>query len=514
MSVDSKHPDYVSSLAEWQLIADVGGGEAEIKRLGKKYLPATEGMVLDGLGTGQPGAIAYEAYLSRAVFPNYFGDGVETCLGMMHREDAQITVPERMRPMLDSITPDGESALMLLRRMNEAQLRSGRIGLLLDVPTAAAGAEVLPYVATYCAESIINWDDGTRSQGKQSLELVVLDEKGWERDADFQWAEVEKWRVLARSGVAATIDSAEQDAPASGEFMVAVADKEVGLSALDFSAPMLRGRTLDFIPFVFLNARDLLPTPDRPPMSELARLCLAIYRGEADRRQALYRQGQDTLVVIGAEDGGLEGGGGANVTTDAAGNSYAASDGTRIGAGSRLDVPLNGDAKFIGVSGSGLTEARLCIESDREQAASLAAKVLEGTDGNQQSGAALRIRVGSRTASLHQIALASAEALQQLLRWAAVWLGYSDAEVESVVVEPNLDFSEQHMAPREVLELVQAKQAGAPLSWRSVHSLFRERGVTLLSYEEEVDEIAGEVSPGGDGLGVPDEPGAGSGGAV
>ena len=90
------------------------------------------------------------------------------------------------------------------------------------------------------------------------------------------------------------------------------------------------------IPFVFINSKDLSTIPDKPPLDSLARLALAIYRAEADYRQNLFMQGQDTLVRIGS-------------TFEQDDENKA----VRMGAGARLDMPVNGDAMYIGVSGKG-----------------------------------------------------------------------------------------------------------------------------------------------------------------
>jgi hypothetical protein len=59
----------------------------------------------------------------------------------------------------------------------------------------------------------------------------------------------------------------------------------------------------------------------------MARLGLAIYRTEADYRQALYMQGQDTLVIWAAT---------------------VSRDRQQVGAFGSIELPLGGEAKFIG----------------------------------------------------------------------------------------------------------------------------------------------------------------------
>ncbi|MBD4208505.1 hypothetical protein GUH47_21445, partial [Xanthomonas citri pv. citri] len=52
----------------------------------------------------------------------------------------------------------------------------------------------------------------------------------------------------------------------------------------DYIEPTIRGKTLNRIPFVFINSKDIVARPDDPPLLGLVNLALAIYRGDADYR--------------------------------------------------------------------------------------------------------------------------------------------------------------------------------------------------------------------------------------
>ena len=197
-------------------------------------------------------------------------------------------------------------------------------------------------------------------------------------------------------------------------------------------------------------------------------------RGEADYRQTLFMQGQDTLVIIGAV-----------IDADEDGTS------TRVGSGARIEVPLGGDAKFIGVSADGLAEQRESLKADKEQAAERGARLLDFGDSSRQSGDALRIRVSARTTTLRTLAIVSGEGLQRSLRQIAEWIGEDPAQV---IVEPNLDFTDDMFTGQDVLEFMQSKAMGAPLSLKSIHDHFRKKDLTQKTFEEEMAEIEGERS--------------------
>lgn len=461
MAVDSKHPLYSASIHDWHTCRHTYRGERVVKDQDTLYLPPTPGMVLDGMTGKQPGRAAYDSYKTRAVFPDVVSNAVETMIGLMWNKPPKIELPKIMEPLLERATIRGESLQQLLRRINEQQLVTGRMGLLLDMPSVPTQDQVLPYIATYHAEDIINWDEGARGQVVvDSLNLVVLDESQQVRQNNFDWKSVKKYRVLILGDV--------QENESSGPYQYAVFDEgNLTFNPAALQAPTIRGKTLDQIPFVFINSKDITPTPDDPPLLGLARLALAIYRGEADYRQCLFLQGQDTLVVMGNQQ----------------------EEAVRVGAGARLDLPLGGDAKFIGVNAAGLSEQRQCLENDKAQAQEKSGQLFSNVTNQKESGEALKTRISAQTATLNQIALSGAGGLQSILRIMAKWIG---ADPEQVIVTPNLDFANKELLGDELVKFVTAKNMGAPISQETIHNLMKKRDITTFTFEEELDKISEE----------------------
>ncbi len=461
MSLKTTHPQYAAKIQSWSAMRDFYAGEATVKEAGVTYLPPTAGMVLDGMESTNLGYKLYQAYKDRAVFPDYVKEGIEALIGLIHQHDAKIELPERMKYLEKAATVDGESLLMLLRKINEEQLITGRLGLMVDLPRDPDPANPQPFISMYVAESIRNWDDGANIAGVNDLNMVVLDESGMVREG-FNWQFKEKYRVLElREGVY------EQ-----GEFQ---GDNYVQ-DALQI--PMLRGKTLNKIPFVFINSKDLISTPDNPPLMGLGQLCLSIYRGEADYRQNLHMQGQDTLVTVG----GIRNPGAVPGQDD---------DAVRVGAGSRIDVEMGGDAKFIGVSSTGLSEQRNSLENDRKRAEFKAGQLIGNQSIKNESGNAMLARLAAQTANLNQIAMSSGEGLQTALRHIAIWMG---EDPEKVKVTPNTEFTNAASNAQELVYLMTARSLGAPLSMRSIHTSLKERGYTQMDYEEEMKLVKKEGS--------------------
>lgn len=488
MALDSVHPKYTEMLPDWEKMRDVYKGERYVKQQGQKYLPPTQSMVLDGFGVPtlggrvNVGQKAYDAYVMRAVLPDYLPEAVELFMGLLHSQPPKIELPDAMEPMRDKATQLGESLEQLLRRINEEQLVTGRLGLLLDLPKKPDPTKPMPYIALYITEAVTNWDDGDIEEGRANLNLVVLDESGYRRNM-FEWDFVAKYRVLELTPVKDESGAfVSWGAYRQGVFETGGSGAPDYVEA-DMVEPQLRGTVLEELPFVFVNTKDIVAAPDKPSLLGLTNLALTIYRGEADYRQNLHMQGQDTLVV----KGDLKRASDPNELAAAGDNGPL-----RLGTGAMIHLEAGADsgAEFIGVSANGLSEQRTALENDRVRAEGKSSALSAATNA-AESGEALKTRVGARTASLGSIADSGAGALEWLLKLGAKWIG---ADPEKVKVTPNREFADFQMTGDNLNKLMAAKVQGAPLSRESIHALMAEGGVTKLSYDEEKDLLEKEAS--------------------
>ena len=498
MAVDLKHPLFLLRLPEWKQCRDTHGGEGPVKAAGFEYLPPTAGMALDGATptaptAGNPGWERYNSYRLRARVPEWHREAVAGLVGIMHRRDPTIELPAQLEPLRERATQEGHTLADLLRLVNAEQLLTGRLGLLGDVLTEGPRRGEL-YLSVYYAEAGINWDDETPPNAvgaERVLQLVVLDESGRERNG-FQWDYVQRYRVLSLGSPTETDDvptdggSPGNGAPGSNpggpgteppppmpaglSYQVTIYRETVDEGAGEPITPSIAGRTAAEIPFVFINAMDCCAEPEQSPTLPLSNLVLTYYRGDADYRHTLHQQGQDTLIVVGTMTNVKDG------------------DPVRVGAGARIDVMVGGDAKYVGVSADGLTAQRTALADLEAVARNLSGKFTEVRAA--ESGDALRIRASAATATLVDVAKAGAMGLQEILRKLARWIG---ADPEAVKVTPNLDFADQTMTGDELGKIMAAKAAGAPMSTESVHALMAARGLTRLSYQDELDKLAEEA---------------------
>jgi uncharacterized protein DUF4055 len=480
--LSTQHPSYTCKLADWVQMRDTWSGQRAVKSKTTTYLPYTDGMFVDGMEPGGRGARAYNAYLTRALYHSFVSAATDTMLGMIWNKPPVFEIPEEMQYLLAKATTEGEGLEELLRSINREQLITGRVGLLVDLPAKTGTDEPKPFIAVYHAEKIINWDAGFRGENSsESTNLVVLDECGPRRSGTFNWLNVQQFRVLQLGELEAN--------EAKGVYKFGVfGSEEDGNNAPAFSedgmvAATSRGVTFDHIPWTFVNANSTVSTPCDPPLMGLSDLSLAIYRLEADYRQALFMQTQDTLFTSGF-----------NEDKDQP---------LRTGAGGRIHSPVkDGKAMFIGVTSTGLPELRTARENDLKMAASKSGDLMDASSRARESGSALEMRIGSKTSVLNAVAIAGAEGLQKALRDVGQWLGVK--ELDAIKVKPNFEFASREFAANDFKLLVESKLLGAPLSWASLHAWSSARGgpgkdmtwdQVVAQLEEESNDLNDMLSP-------------------
>lgn len=461
-TLDPKHPQYEAAEEDWVITRDVYAGERRIKEQGQEYLPATAGMIADGMNEDDIGRKVYEAYKYRAIWHDLFEQAIAAYLGMLHNKPATITLPDGMDGVVSNLKEDLQA---LLRRINEEQLTTGRLGLLADMPSNPAPGKDTPYIAMYYAENVRNWDAEVLDSNQYQLNWAILDESGLGRQEENRFA----WQDETRYRLVEMMDGIYH----SGLFRGLGKDADVVYDATLMFPPSYQGKTLTDIPFVFVNSKDNMPNVDKPPLLGLANMMLGVYRGEADYRYNLFMSGQDTLVVIGG------------VRKDPSNPDKP----LRTGAGARIDVDIQGDAKYVGVSGAGLPEQGKALDALLQRAEVRAGQLVNARVGDKESGEALKTRMAAQTATLKQIALTSSEALQRILKMIALWMG-KDPNV--VRVEPNLEFGEWTLTGQDLAQMMDAKDKGLPVSYESIHEYLVDHGVTKMNFEDEIKAIEAE----------------------
>ena len=387
----------------------------------------------------------YARYLYGAIFYNYF---METSVGMVGimqgNAPDKIELPSQLDYLKNNITPSNTGIRALLSDINKQQTIKGRVGILADITDS--GYKILQYTA----ENIVNW--GTSyTNGEYQLDFVLLNETSMQREG-FKYYEDERYRLCALD--------------ANGDYysMIIEPDQLEELDILnppeDVVYPVDKGQTSKKIPFVFINADNLDSDVSDAPLLDIANLCLHIYNASADYRQFLFGTSQDTLFLKGFEADEL--------------------DVIRIGTGSLIaSTNDSADAKFIGISSSGLSENRVSLENLHVQAKTRGVSLL---DNGVESGEALGIRTQIKTAPLRTISQTAARGVETLIKIIAEWAGLNPDEV---IIEANSDFTS---SKRTVDEITKLWNSRVPISEETIHSELVKNGVTDKTYEEESKE--------------------------
>jgi hypothetical protein len=496
-SINATHPLYDCMYRKWQRCRDCWDGQDAVKSRsgGRAYLPPTEGMLLDGaFGPGHmsPDCIGqnnYNAYLDRALFYGFYADGVQMALGLAWTKEPIFEGIEGtpLEYLLTNATNEGEGLARLLYRINEAQIGIGRIGLLADMPAGETAGNPQPYITVYGAEKILNWDSGRLGElNQESLNLVVLNESGPVRTGVFEYNEQERYRVLAlgpletNEAVGVYRQGVFEDILDGGRS----SGTPLFVDSLMF-APTVQGKTLDEIPFVFINSNNATSAPVDPPLLSLADIALALYKTGADYAQELHASTQATLVVKG-------------VTDDKKKAPF------RIGAGGLINLGSTegAEAYFLELEGKGLPSLEKAVNDFKQLASQRAGEVIDQSSRGRESGSAMEQRVSVRTASLHAIVQSGACGLERLLKIIGKWLGMSEDQLKAVKIRPNLVFAKPLLDPVALKVLSEVKlMGGAVLPYKLIHEFLVNRGITTLGYEEvlkmidEEEEIAKKIKP-------------------
>ena len=449
-AVDTKHPLWTAMADKWELMRDTTAGETAVKDAGEAYLPKPSGFSAQDDG----GRKLYEAYQKRAQFPEIVEPTIRGMVGVIHRTEAQIEMPDAMQPLWERATKDGLPLEALHRRITHELLTTGRYSLLADAATEGSD---LPWLAGYSAEALINWAD--------DRSMFVLDESGLKREG-FQWEHEQRFRVLEMRDGSYTVQTYTGAERIAGEALT----------------PSGRGNAkLSQIPFVVIGARDLSLPPELPPLVGVARSAVALYQLSADYRWQLFMSGQETLVIINGDAPSAVGAGAVIAIKQGSGEDAA-----------RPDV------KYVGPAGTGIAAHRTALQDERQAAAQAGARLFNNAENRAaESGDALRIRFAAETATLTSIAQSSAQGLEKALRHIAVMIGQNP---EAVVVKPNLSFVDATLTPQEAFALVSVWQSGA-LSKQTLYENLQRGEIASAerSFEEEEELIAAE----GAGLGKP-----------
>ena len=437
----------------WTMCRDASDGEHAVHEAGVRYLPMLKGE-------------SHDAYVLRLKMTPFFGATYRTIAGlrgMLFRKPPMVDLPPTVEAMAADIDLAGTPLFNLAQTVVEDVLTVGRVGLLVDYPTAPAGltqadAQALklrPLVSLYRAESVYNWRQ-TRHNGQTTLAMVRLQEtEDMETDDEFEHASETRYRVL----------DLHEGRYRQRVYRIDEKDEEVQVG--DDLYPTMNGAPLTYIPFVFIGVSGTGTAVDAPPLIDLITTNFHHYMQATSYERGCFFSGLPTLFISGLED------------TD-----------KDISIGGALANALGSpDAKAYYVEvASEFAALRTNLEDKKQEMAVLGARMLEAPKAGVEAAETIARRQSGEMALLADIAQTISDGLGVALRWFAQWVGVQ----ADPVYELNRDFLPAGISAQDVTALVGAWQAGA----MSAETLFDnlKAGEIMaddLTFETEQERIAG-----------------------
>ena len=420
-------------------VRDCLKGQRAIKKQTTLYLPRPDGMT----------ASQYANYLERASYLGIAERALSGLTGIALRRDPIVALPPRMESMRDLATVEGNSLDMLTEWVLRETLSIGYSCLLLDFPHEGTTSQTVPYVASYTAESVIEYKVAVRD-GRRKLIYLKLQE-------DSSAGEPERQLVL-RADPYYEVQYLERDG--------------TGFVEYEAFTPSINGRPIDYIPAVFPSPANLDPGPEKPPFADLCDLSISHFRNSADLEHILYLCASPTPYTTGALN--------------------EKQKPTSIGAGAIWHLGADGSAGYLEPKGGGIQHLREVMGEKKEEMGAIAARfIFDGMNRNEAPETA-RLRTSGELSLLRGSIRSTEAAIRQLLNWAAEW---TSSDPDAVRFEMEKDLGLNTIDAKLLDTISKAVMAGQISKHTFIEALQRADVVSRdRSIEDELEliEIVGE----------------------
>lgn len=418
MPADTKSQYYTKWKKQWEMIRDILEGEETIKTKGQAYLPILSGQTPK----------EYEAYVNRGSFFNATARTIQGLTGAVIRKETKIEADTKIIDILEDVTINNDSIHEVIRSTVEEIMSYGYYGYLVDMPEGEQ-VEPIPYLACYTCFDIINLQ--TRKMGGEDiLIMIALMEKVQKQSPDDPFTIINEdiIRVLL-------ID--EDGVYKQRKYKKVESDtkKEEWIQDGEDIIPSLRGKPLNRIPFVFINAIDNDPIPVKPPMIDLVHLNIKHWQVNCDYYHGLHYCAIPTPWAAGFKVG----------------------DELYIGA-QKAWISDDPQAKcgFLEFTGAGLTAIEKAIDKLENQMAVMGARLLEDQKKAAEAAETVKLRSSGDTATLSTIVGSVERAVETVIKIIADWV----SSTGTVRVVMNREYVSATLEPQKITALLQAVQAG------------------------------------------------------
>lgn len=420
MPVSETHTEYDKNVDKWKLTRNAANGLSFEEA--RHYIPRRTHEEQD----------QYYQRVEKAIYTNYTGRTREGLKGAIFRLPPRIELPPDMEFMYDNADGAGQSLTQVSKLAADEVMETGRFGLLADYPMVSEDLTVeqvrrmqlQPHIATYTAESIINWHVHIMN-GRRQLGMLVLKENAPIHYDEFTWDYVDRYRVLRLNEDNQYTQQLydESGDPITDEIVIRGAS----------------GQPFDYIPFHFIGSRDNLPDIDEPVLYDIARVNIGHFRNSADHENNLSVHGGGTLVV----------------STDMSPEAFQSANpgGITVGENSGLILSEGGKAELLQLGSASAIGTEMTHKE--QMMVQIGAKIITKT--GQRTAEEARIQATSENSMLDTMVGNIDEAFTAVLYDCRAFISPTDAEI---VFSLNNDFYADSIAPQEIMAMIQGNDAG------------------------------------------------------
>ena len=461
--VRTEHPDYSESLEIWKACDDSAEGEYEIHEGGIKYLPKLSGET----------KAEYDARKNRTPFFNAYWKTISGLKGMLFRKAPILSpIPPGVVDYMNDVDMAGTGIDTFTQEICEELLSTGRIGVLIDYPPMPVNADgrpitvaqaeaqgLRPRMAKYEATDIINWKR-QRINNSMQYTLIVLKEEAYIGDTEFSQDYEDRYRVLDLTPIGYR----------QRVFRINLRGEDELVEGSEIY-PVMNGKALYSIPFVFFGVNGTGDEVETPPLLDLMTMNLHHYGVSADWEHGCHFQGLPTPYISGYSPSVSESG---------------IKESLGVGGTSALCFPdPNAKMDYAEISGNFEALQKNLIMKEKQMAV-LGARMLEQQQSSAESGIALQQRSSGEQSQLAAMSQVVSATMTRCLRIFSDWAGQSG----EIKYQISTDFLPVGLSAQELTALVSSWQAGAI----SQHTLFDnlQRGEIVsdsVTFEEEQERI-------------------------
>lgn len=390
--VKTFHPDYTRLQALRQIIEDVRGGTAVLRKKFNTYLPKFESET----------EISHKRRYNHTPFLNLYNKTEETLTGFVFQDPIELgdDVPAKIKQIAESIDSKGNHLDVFAKERFQKSFDGASCWLVNYPPqingTASDDATRFPFFVPYDQSDVIMWDEEVNpTTNKSELNLIVLLEEKKKKKNLFEREIVTRYRVfyLDDAGDCNYVlieESKNKDARSKSSFELIDEGFIFQASTNGIAKPF------NEIPFCIVGN-----LCDAPPLMDIAYKNLEHYETYSDYKSLMHKVCLPLPTSIGKAEI------------------------SELSSDSLIEVPIGGDFKIVETSGDALTLVRQCLEDVKREIGILGLSAVVDDQTQEANVTATEVLLNSieDTAFLATRARQMQDALEKGFYFMALYLG-------------------------------------------------------------------------------------------